>query len=42
MGEIVAPRIDFDDRKPFEETTNMFHIFKKYFCDVSGSLKDWI
>ena len=40
--EIVAPRIDFDNRKPFERTTNEFLIFKEYFCDVSDSPKDWV
>ena len=38
----VAPRTDFDDRKPFEETTNEFFIFEEYFCDISGSPKDCI
>ena len=34
---IIAPRIDFDDHKLFEETTNMFLIFGDYFYDISGS-----
>ena len=38
----VTPRIDFDDRKLFEQITNMFLIFEKYFYDVLGSPKDWI
>ena len=38
----VAPRIDFDDCKPFEETTNEFFIFKKYFYNILDSPKDWI
>ena len=38
-GEIVTPKIDFDDHKSFEETTNEFLTFEKYFSDVSGSPK---
>ena len=40
MKEIVAPNIDFDNHKSFEETTNMFLIFGEYFYDVSDSPKD--
>ena len=36
----VAPRIDFDDHKLFEETTNKFSMFEDYFYDVSGSPRD--
>ena len=38
--ELVASRIDFDDRKSFEGTTNIFLIFEEYFCDISNSPKD--
>ena len=41
-GESVALRINFDDRKPFEETTNVFLFLKKYFYNISDSQKDWI
>ena len=36
----VASKIDFDDYKLFEETTNIFFIFEDYFCDVSDSPRD--
>ena len=42
LSNIVASRIDFDDRKSFKETTNKFFVFGEYFCDVLGSPKDWI
>ena len=38
----VALRINFDDHKLFEETTNVFSIFGDYFYDISGSLRDCI
>ena len=38
----VAPRIDFDNHKPFEETTNEFFMFENYFYNISGSPRDWI
>ena len=41
-GEIIAPRIDFDDHKLFEETTNEFSILEKYFSIISGSPKCWV
>ena len=35
----VVPRIDFDNHKPFEETTNEFLILERYLDVVSGSPK---
>ena len=35
----VTLRINFDDHKLFEETTNKFFILEEYFSDVSGSPK---
>ena len=40
--EIVASKINFDDHKLFEETTNEFFMFEDYCYDVSGSLRDWV
>ena len=39
-GISVATRINFDDHKLFEGTTNVFSIFGDYFFDVSDSLRD--
>ena len=38
--KIVAPKIDFDDHKSFEKTTNIFSIFEDYFCAISDSPRD--
>ena len=39
---VIALRIDFDDHKLFEKTTNEFLVFREYFSDISGSPKYWV